>query len=116
MNKLPIFNNPPKCADAPVEAGVTLYQPYISNVYDFENGWFCTVVTAETTDVVVSGQRMVNLKPGPTLAPDRGDWYLERWQAELAAAEILCKRKEKCMDYITEQLDRAEMERGPALK
>ena len=116
MNKLPIFQNPPKCADAPIESGVTLYQPYVSNVYDFENGWFVTVVTAETTDVVVSGQRMVKLTPGDTITADRGDWYLEKWQAELAAAEILCKRKEKCMDYITEQLDKAEKERGPVLK
>ena len=116
MNKLPIFQNPPKPADAAIETGVTLYQPYVSNVYDFKNGWFCTVVTAETTNIVLSGERMVNLKPGPTLAPDRGDWYLERWQAELAAAEILCERKDKCMEYITDQLDRAEKERGPVLQ
>ena len=115
MNKLPIFANPPKCADAPIKAGVILYQPYVSSVWDFENGWFTAIVQATTTDVVVRGQRMIEVKPGGILSADLGDWYLTKWEAELAAVEILCKRKDKCLDYITNQLDRANKERGPVL-
>ena len=111
MNRLPIFNLTPKDADSPIEAGVKLYRPDLTEVYSDRDGFLIIIWSAETTDIAHNGTRMLKFERTDSLKPDDGQWYLERWMAELRGAELLVKRKEKMLDHITKQMDRAEASR-----
>ena len=111
MNKLPIFNLVPKDANSPIEAGVKLYRPDLTETYNDRDGFLIVIWEAETTDITHNGTRMLKFERTDSLKPDDGQWYLERWMAELRGAELLVKRKEKMLDHITKQMDRAEASR-----
>lgn len=111
MNKLPIFNLVTKDAASPIEAGVKLYKAELTEVYSDRDGFMIIIWQAETTDSTWGSQRLIKTQ-GDTLKPDDGTWYLERWMAELRGAELLVKRKEKMMDHISRQMDRAEISRS----
>lgn len=111
MNKLPLFNLCPKPADAPIEAGVKLYRPELTETYNDRDGFLIIIWEAETTDVTHNGTRLIKRERSDSLKPDDGQWYLERWMAELRGAELLIKRKEKMLDFITKQMDIAEAAR-----
>ena len=111
MNRLPIFNLVPKDAASPIEAGVALYRPELCEAYNDRDGFLIIIWKAETTDVTHNGVRMVKPEFGDTLKPDDGQWFLERWMAELRGAELLVKRKDKMMDHIDRQMRIAEASR-----
>lgn len=111
MNSLPLFNMTTKPADEPIEAGVQLYRPLLTEVYNDRQGFLIVIQKAKTMDTVINGKRVVCYETG-TIEPDDGQWYLNEWEAELRGAELLIKRKELMMDHITKQMDRAEKARS----
>ena len=107
MNKLPIFNVEPKPADMAIASGVRLFKPLLTEVYNDRDGFLIIIEEASTSDIMLKGQRCVAFDRG-MIEPDNGNWFTERWQAELRGAELLIKRKDKMLDHITKQMGRAE--------